>query len=241
MVDFDRLAAIGVDVKGKIALAKYGGPFRGLKVKNAQEHGMIGAVIFTDPSDDGNVTEAKGVAAYPKGPARHPSSVQRGSVEFLSTCSGDPTTPGYPSKKDSPRADKSHVVPRIPSLPISWADAQPILKALDGYGTGGKEVNRTGWVGAIPGVSYSTGPAPGVTLDLSNVMEDAYTDIWNPIGIINGTNQDEVIIVGNHRDAWIVGGAGQSIAPRTGFNHLQIFSGSKLRLSSSRRVGQGLR
>ena len=207
MVDFDRLAALGVDLKGKIALAKYGGPFRGLKVKNAQEHGMIGAVIFTDPSDDGNVTEAKGVTAYPNGPARNPSTVQRGSVQFLSIYPGDPTTPGYPSKKDSPRADKSNTVPRIPSLPISWVDAQPILQALNGHGPSGREVNRTGWVGAIGGVDYHTGPAPGATLDLSNIMEDAYTPIWNSIGIINGTNQDEVIIVGNHRDAWIVGGA----------------------------------
>lgn len=90
-VDFDRLKALGVQLKGKIAVAKYGGPFRGLKVKNAQEQGMIGTVIFTDPGDDGNVTEAKGVTAYPNGPARNPTSVQRGSVQFLSTYPGDPT------------------------------------------------------------------------------------------------------------------------------------------------------
>ena len=84
-VDFDRLEALGVQLKGKIALAKYGGPFRGLKVKNAQEHGMIGAVIFTDPVDDGNMTEVKGVAPYPAGGARNPTTIQRGSVQFLST------------------------------------------------------------------------------------------------------------------------------------------------------------
>ncbi|KAF2873054.1 glutamate carboxypeptidase 2 [Massariosphaeria phaeospora] len=206
-VDFDRLEALGVELEGKIALAKYGGPFRGLKVKNAQEHGMIGAVIFSDPGDDGNLTEAKGVAAYPNGPARNPTSVQRGSVQFLSIYPGDPTTPGYTSKKDSPRADKSNSVPHIPSLPISWLDAQPILEALNGFGTPGAEVNRTNWVGAIPNVNYSTGEGSGATLSLSNIMEDSITPIWNAIGIINGTNQDEVIIVGNHRDAWIVGGA----------------------------------
>jgi N-acetylated-alpha-linked acidic dipeptidase len=206
-VDFQRLLALGVDLKGKIAIAKYGGPFRGLKVKNAQDHGMIGTVIFSDPSDDGNMTEAKGVAAYPNGPARNPTTVQRGSVQFLSTYPGDPTTPGYVSKPDSKRADRSKITPQIPSLPISWIEAQPILRALNGYGTNGTAVNRTGWVGAIPGVTYSTGAGSGATLSMSNVMNDTYATIWDAVGIINGTNQDEVVIVGNHRDAWIVGGA----------------------------------
>lgn len=205
-VDFERLVELGVPLEGKIAIAKYGGPFRGLKVKNSQDYGLVGTVIFTDPGDDGNVTEANGYAAYPDGPARNPSSVQRGSVQFLSTYPGDPTTPGYPSKPGSPRADKSPVVPRIPSIPISYQDAIPILAALDGYGTAGDVVNRTGWVGAL-NVSYSTGPAPGATLSLSNLMDEQYTDIWDTIGVINGTNTNETIIIGNHRDAWIVGGA----------------------------------
>ncbi len=205
-VDFQRLRALGVPLEGKIALSRYGGPFRGLKVKNAQENGMIGAVLFIDPGDDGNVTEANGYAAYPDGPARNPSSSQRGSVQFLSTYPGDPTTPGYPSKPDSPRTSISDVTPRIPSLPISWAEVVPLLAALDGWGTPGDEVNRTRWVGAL-NVSYSTGPAPGATISMSNVMNDTFTSIWNTIGIINGTSQDEVILIGNHRDAWIVGGA----------------------------------
>ena len=206
MVDFDALVALGVPLEGKIALAKYGGPFRGLKVKNAALYGMIGCILFTDPGDDGNITEAKGYAPYPDGPARNPTSVQRGSVQFLSTYPGDPTTPGYPSKDDSPRADKSPVVPSIPSLPISYAEAIPLLRALDGFGTPGDQVNRTNWVGAL-NVTYSTGPAPGAVLSMSNVMRDAITPMWDAVGIINGTNQDEVIIIGNHRDAWIVGGA----------------------------------
>ncbi|CAN9261642.1 putative glutamate carboxypeptidase [Alternaria tenuissima] len=206
-VDFDRLAALGVDLEGKIALAKYGGPFRGLKVKNAQDHGMIGAVIFSDPGDDGNMTEAKGVAPYPYGGARNPSTVQRGSVQFLSTYPGDPTTPGYVSKPDSPRADRTEITPQIPSLPISWIEAQPLLQALNGFGTNGTAVNRTNWVGAIPGVGYFTGEGSGASLSMSNVMNDTYGTIWNAVGIINGTLEDEVVIVGNHRDAWIVGGA----------------------------------
>lgn len=206
VVDFEALVALNVSLEGKIALAKYGGPFRGLKVKNAALYGMIGCVIFTDPGDDGNITEAKGYAAYPDGPARNPTSVQRGSVQFLSTYPGDPTTPGYPSKQDSPRADISPVTPNIPSLPLSYAEAIPLLRALDGFGIPGSEVNRTNWVGAL-NVTYSTGPAPGATLSMSNVMRDATTPIWDAVGIINGTNQDEVLVIGNHRDAWIIGGA----------------------------------
>lgn len=167
---------------------------------------MIGAILFTDPGDDGNVTVAKGVAAYPDGPARNPTSVQRGSVQFLSTYPGDPTTPGYPSREDSPRADKNAVLPQIPSIPISYEEVQPILAALDGFGTPGAQVNRSMWVGAL-NATYATGPAPGVTISMDNQMEDTYTDIWNAIGIINGTNADETIIIGNHRDAWLIGGA----------------------------------
>ncbi|GAP86901.1 putative glutamate carboxypeptidase [Rosellinia necatrix] len=204
--DFARLRELGVPLAGRIAVARYGGPFRGLKVKNAQENGMAGVVIFTDTADDGDVTEANGHAAYPDGPARQPSSVQRGSVQFLSVYPGDPTTPGYPSRRDSPRADGGRVLPRIPSLPVSYVDATPILAALDGHGVDGAAVNRTRWVGAL-NASYSTGPAPGTTLRMSNLMEDTYTDIWDAIGVINGTSPDETVIIGNHRDAWIVGGA----------------------------------
>ncbi|KAL2375414.1 hypothetical protein RJZ57_000101 [Blastomyces gilchristii] len=212
-VDFDRLVELGVDLKGKIALSRYGGPFsrltrvhRGLKVKNAQDYGMIACVIFTDPGDDGNVTAANGYVTYPDGPARNPSSVQRGSVLFLSTAPGDPTTPGYPSKEDSPRADTSPVVPKIPSLPISYANAQKILIHLDGHGQSADAVNRTKWVGGLD-VDYSTGPAPGAELSVSNIMRDEVRPIYNPIGIINGTKQDEVIVIGNHWDAWVIGGA----------------------------------
>ncbi|KAI0972713.1 N-acetylated-alpha-linked acidic dipeptidase-like protein 2 [Xylaria arbuscula] len=204
--DFARLKELGVSLEGKIAISRYGGPFRGLKVKNAQENGMIGTVIFTDTGDDGNFTEANGYAAYPDGPARNPTAVQRGSVQFLSIYPGDPTTPGYPSRDDSPRADRHAVMPMIPSIPISYVDAIPILAALNGHGVDGEAVNRTRWVGAL-NVSYSTGPAPGATISMSNLMRDVYTDICDTIGIINGTAPDETIIIGNHRDAWIVGGA----------------------------------
>jgi N-acetylated-alpha-linked acidic dipeptidase len=198
-VDFERLKALGVPLEGKIAVSKYGGPFRGLKVKNAQQNGMKAVVIFTDPGDDGNVTEANGYAPYPAGPARNPTSIQRGSVQFLSQRPGDPTTPGYPSKQDSPRADTSDVTPRIPSVPISWKDAVPLLAALDGFGVPGDQVNRSGWVGGL-NVTYSTGPAPGALISLSNEMEDTVTPIWNAVGVINGTDPDYTLVIGNHRD-----------------------------------------
>ncbi|KAK5167006.1 uncharacterized protein LTR77_007735 [Saxophila tyrrhenica] len=203
--DFQRLIDLGVPLEGNIAIARYGGPFRGLKVKNSQAHGMLGCIIFTDPDDDGNITVANGYAAYPDGPARNPTSVQRGSVQFLSTYPGDPTTPGYPSIDNPVRADRSSVVPQIPSIPLSYQDAQPILQAMDGFGTPGKQVGRENWVGAL-NASYSTGPSDA-TIDMSNYMRDTYTDLWNAIGVINGTNADETIVIGNHRDAWIVGGA----------------------------------
>ncbi|KAK0368747.1 PA domain-containing protein [Colletotrichum limetticola] len=205
--DFDRLVELGVELEGKIALARYGGLFRGLKVKNAQDHGMIGAVIFTDPGDDGNQTVANGYEAYPHGPARNPSAVQKGSVLFLSTHPGDPTTPGYPSHEGVERADISPVTPKIPSIPISYASAEPLLQALDGFGVSAEEVNRTIWAGAL-NANYSSGPAPGVTLHLDNLMEGKITPIWNVIGQINGTNADETIVIGNHRDTWMIGGNG---------------------------------
>ncbi|KAM5344330.1 hypothetical protein ACJ41O_012867 [Fusarium nematophilum] len=207
IADFERLVELGVEIEGKIALIQYGGLFRGLKVKNAQEHGAVAAVIFTDPIGDGNITVANGYEAYPDGPARSPHAVQKGSTLFLSTHPGDPTTPGYPSTEDAPRADTSDVIAKIPSLPISYAAAEPLLKALNGHGISAETVNRTGWPGALD-ADYSTGPAPGVKLAIDVVSREAITPIHNVIAHINGTNADETIVIGNHRDTWMVGGNG---------------------------------
>lgn len=210
--DFEDLVKANITLEGKIALVRYGGIFRGLKVKRAQELGMIGTVIFTDPGDDGQMTEENGYKAYPDGPARHPSSVQRGSVQFLSVAPGDPTTPGYPSKPGVPREPVEGKIPSIPSLPISYAEAIPILKALNGHGPKSSEFNKY-WTAnqglAHKGVDYNIGPSPeGVVLNLYNQQEYTITPLWDVIGIINGTIPDEVVVVGNHRDAWIAGGAG---------------------------------
>lgn len=122
----------GVNLTGKVVICRYGKIFRGLKVKRAQDLGAVGVLIYSDPGDDGNITALNGYETYPAGPARNPSSVQRGSVQFLSIGPGDPTTPGYASKPGVPRVDPNNTIPSIPSLPISYTDALPILKALNG-------------------------------------------------------------------------------------------------------------
>ncbi|KAF2720865.1 peptidase M28 [Polychaeton citri CBS 116435] len=210
--DFGDLLEAGVDLKGKIALVKYGGIFRGLKVKRAGELGMIGTVIYSDPGDDGEITEENGYATYPDGPARNPSSVQRGSVQYLSNAPGDPTTIGYPSKPGCDRQPVEGKIPSIPSIPISYTDALPLLRALNSYGPNASSFSREAWhYGGLgyKGVEYNIGPSPaGVELNLMNLVEYEITPLWNAIGIINGTLSSEVVVIGNHRDAWIAGGAG---------------------------------
>ncbi|KAF2124405.1 Zn-dependent exopeptidase [Dothidotthia symphoricarpi CBS 119687] len=221
--DFEDLQAANISLTGKIALAKYGGVFRGLKVKRAQEMGMVGIVMYTDPGDDGSVTEKNGNASYPEGPARNPSSVQRGSVQFLSFAPGDPTTPGYPSKPGAPRVPVDHAIPHIPSLPISYQDALPLLKSLNGHGPKASSLNKD-WQGGgldYKGVTYNIGPSPDhLVLNLVNEQEYVTTPMWNVIGIINGTIPDEVVIMGNHRDAWIAGGAGDPNSGSAAFNEV---------------------
>ena len=214
--DFDDLVSANVSLKGNIALIKYSHIFRGLKVKRAEELGMVGAVIYSDPMDDGEITEKNGYKPYPDGPARNPSSVQRGSVQFLSASClsrtpillikigispGDPTTPGYPSLPGAPRTDPHRTIPRIPSLPISYRDALPLLKALNGHGPPSSDFGKP-WTGGLDGVEYNIGPSPSnITLNLVNEQEYVTNPIWNVIGVINGTIPDEVVVVGNHRDA----------------------------------------
>lgn len=208
--DFEELLKAGIHLKGKIAIVKYGRIFRGLKVKRAEELGMLGVVIYSDPGDDGEITEENGYKPYPDGPARHPRSVQRGSVEYLSIGPGDPTTIGYPSKPGVPRQPTEGKIPTIPSLPLSYAEAIPLLRALNGHGPAASSLSSW-WHGGGLGyknVSYNIGPSPAeITLNLMNEQEYVTTDQWDTIGIINGSISDEVVIIGNHRDAWIAGGA----------------------------------
>ncbi|KAF2840984.1 N-acetylated-alpha-linked acidic dipeptidase-like protein [Patellaria atrata CBS 101060] len=209
--DFEDLLAANISLAGKIALIKYSHIFRGLKVKRAQELGMIGAVIYSDPGDDGEIRKVNGYETYPDGPARNPSSVQRGSTQFLSIAPGDPTTPGYPSLPGAPRQPVDNAIPSIPSLPLSYAEAIPLLKALNGHGPNASSFNKYWHTGGLghKGVHYNIGPSPDdLVLNLYNAQEYVITPMWNVIGVINGTIPDEAIVLGNHRDAWIAGGAG---------------------------------
>ncbi|WWC70018.1 uncharacterized protein I206_103962 [Kwoniella pini CBS 10737] len=207
--DFDLLQSKGVDFNGKIVLVKYGGSFRGLKVKAAQEAGAAGVIVFTDPGDDGEITEENGYEAYPEGPARQPSSVQRGSVQFLSKYPGDPSTPGEPAYKNATRIE-SGSQPSIPSLPLSYEDVIPLLKALEGKGIKASELGPY-FTGGLEyyGVEYYIGPSD-VDLHLVNEMNDRVLPIWNTMAVIPGHISDEVIILGNHRDAWVLGASDPS-------------------------------
>ena len=216
--DYEDLIKANVSLSGKIAVAKYGKIFRGLKIKRAEELGMVGAVIYTDPEEDGEITEENGYKAYPKGPARNPSAVQRGSVQFLSKAyslanvqahivqgllPGDPTTPGYPSLPGVPRQEPTSI-PKIPSIPISYQEAIPLLKALNGHGPKARDFDERWQGGKLGhrGVKYHIGPSPPeLVLNLVNEQEYVTNPLWNVIGIINGTLQDEVVVLGNHRDA----------------------------------------
>ncbi|KAI9697139.1 MAG: hypothetical protein M1820_007874 [Bogoriella megaspora] len=221
--DFEDLQNANITLEGKIALVKYGGIFRGLKVKRAQELGMVGVVMYSDPGDDGETTEKNGYETYPAGPARNPSSVQRGSTQFLSIAPGDPTTPGYPSKPGVPRQPVRGAIPSIPSLPISYKEALPLLKALNGHGPNASSFNKYWQSGGLDykGVNYNIGPSPDhLVLNLVNEQNYTTTPQWDVIGIINGTLQDEVIILGNHRDAWIAGGAGDPNSGSAALNEL---------------------
>ncbi|KAF8915721.1 Zn-dependent exopeptidase [Mucidula mucida] len=174
--DYDALLAKGVNLTGSIILARYGGNFRGLKVKGAQEVGAAGILIYSDTRDDGSVTEANGYKPYPYGPARSPTSVQRGSVQFISMYPGDPTTPGYASYENVTRTEGKNI-PSIPSLPFSSANAAKLLELCEKSGS----------------------------VRLLNNVDTRVMPIWNTMAVIPGYITDEVLIIGNHRDAWVMG------------------------------------
>ncbi|GAA5908411.1 hypothetical protein JCM5296_005925 [Sporobolomyces johnsonii] len=211
--DYEKLREDGVDVTGKIVMTQYGGNFRGLKVKAAAEAGAAGILIYTDPIEDGAMVEENGHTPYPQGPARAPSSVQRGSVQFLSIYPGDPLTPSSPAYNPSlpsaperlPRDSPELNIPQIPSLPLSFEDAVPLLKSLNGKGV--KREDGEGWKeGGLRerGVEYWTGPGEEV-VELRNEMEERITPIWNTMALIPGQIEDEVVVIGNHNDAWTFG------------------------------------
>jgi N-acetylated-alpha-linked acidic dipeptidase len=197
--DFKQLTDLGITVRGKIVIVRYGENFRGVKAYLAQEMGAAALIIYSDPIDDGYT---KG-DAYPNGPWRPSSGVQRGTVEFGFQHPGDPTTPGFAGTMDLPdsrriKPEDNPDMPRIPVTPLSAKDAQPILAALKG-----PDCPRD-WQGALP-FAYHMGPGP-VRVHLRLQQDYAYRTIWNVIGKIKGTQfPDELVIAGNHRDAWVYG------------------------------------
>jgi N-acetylated-alpha-linked acidic dipeptidase len=197
--DFDKLKQMNVDVRGKIVIVRYGSNFRGVKVFVAQERGAAAVIIYSDPKDDGYYRGD----AYPKGPWRPPSGVQRGSVGYMFEFPGDPTTPGVASTSSLPDSKRispaaSEQLPKIPVTPLSYADASPILEHL-----GGPQSPRE-WQGALP-FTYHVGPGPAkVKMHLKQDYQ--FRTIWDVIGKIHGSSSpEEWVVAGNHRDAWVYG------------------------------------
>jgi N-acetylated-alpha-linked acidic dipeptidase len=194
--DYKELEREGISVKGKIALTRYGGGWRGLKPKLAYEHGAVGCLIYSDPRDDGY-----GVGdPYPKGGFRPPNAVQRGSVQDLTLYSGDPLTPGVgavPGAKRLALKDAKTLL-KIPVLPISYADAEPLLAALGG------RVAPPSWRGGLP-LTYHVGPGPA-QVHMKVLSEWTQKPIYDVVAKIRGSEQpDQWIIRGNHHDGWVFG------------------------------------
>jgi len=195
--DYEDLRKAGVEVKGKIAIARYGNSFRGVKAKVAEDNGAIGLIIYSDPADDG-FTQGD---VYPKGPWRPESSAQRGSVQFLFIYPGDPLTPGLPAIPGTPRLKKEQALnlPHIPVQPISYGDAQHLLKPLRG------PVRPKGFQGGLP-FTYHAGGTNDVRVHLKTDIEFATKTIWDVITRVDGAvEKDRWVVLGNHRDAWVFG------------------------------------
>ncbi len=194
--DFEHLRGLGVSVEGRVTLARYGGPFRGLKVKESQDRGAVGVLIYSDPADDGYMRGD----VYPDGPMRPPSAIQRGSVQFLSLGPGDPSTPGAPSIAGAKRLTRDQMtnVPKIPSLPISYGEAEKIMRRL-----GGPRVPDD-WQGGLP-FSYHAGPG-SAAVAMNVQMDEGLKPIYNIVATIKGSSEPEkLVVLGNHRDAWTHG------------------------------------
>ena len=194
--DYEVLDELGIDVKGKIVLARYLGGWRGIKPKVAAENGAIGCIIYSDPRDDGYYHGD----AYPDGPYRSKWSVQSGSTMDMPIHPGDPLTPGWGAEPGGKRLEisESKTLPKIPVLPISYGDALPILRNLGG------PVAPENWRGALP-LTYHVGPGPAkVRLKVS--FNWTIPTGYNVIARIPGSNDpDEWIIYGNHHDGWANG------------------------------------
>ena len=196
--DYEELKRMGIDVRGKIVIAKYGGSWRGIKPKVAYENGAIGCIMYSDPKNDGYVVGD----VYPEGPYRMEYGIQRGSVVDMPMYPGDALTPGYGAKKDVERLsiEDAPTIMKIPVMPISYADALPLLKALKG------PVAPNSWKGGLP-ITYHIGPGP-TKVNLHLEFDWDLRTAYNPIGRLKGSvYPDEWIMRGNHHDGWAQGAA----------------------------------
>jgi N-acetylated-alpha-linked acidic dipeptidase len=194
--DYERLEKLGVDVKGKIVIARYGGGWRGIKPKVAAEKGAVGCIIYSDPKDDGYFQGE----VYPAGPFRPAQGVQRGSVADMPVYSGDPLTPGVGATESAKRLERSEAatITKIPVLPISYGDARPLLAALRG------PTAPEAWRGALP-ITYRVGPGPA-TVHLKLAFDWNMVPARDVVARIPGAVwPDEWIVRGNHHDAWVNG------------------------------------
>jgi N-acetylated-alpha-linked acidic dipeptidase len=194
--DYKELARLGVSVKGKIVIVRYGGGWRGLKPELAYQHGAIGCLIYSDPRDDGYFTGD----TYPDGPTRPAEGVQRGSVAKMQLYPGDPTTPGYGSvagAKHLPLKDAKTLL-KIPVLPISYADATPLLKAMGG------PLAPASWRGALP-FTYHVGAGPA-KVHMMVKSDWSLKPIYDVIAKLPGSDDaDQWVVRGNHHDGWVFG------------------------------------
>ncbi len=196
--DYAQLAKMGISVKGKIVIAKYGNSWRGMKPKIAYEHGAIGCLIYSDPKDDGYYRGD----VFPQGPYRPADGVQRGSVMEMEIYPGDPETPGWGSTPDAKRLprDQATSIQKIPVLPLSYGDAQPLLAALGG------PMAPVAWRGALP-IPYHVGPGPA-KVHLVAKFNWNIVPAYDVIARIPGTTwPDQWVVRGNHYDGWVNGAA----------------------------------
>jgi N-acetylated-alpha-linked acidic dipeptidase len=194
--DYEELERRGIDVRGKVVIARYGGSWRGIKPKVAAERGAVGCIIYSDPRDDGYFQGD----VYPKGAWRNEHGAQRGSVADMPLYPGDPLTPGVGATKNARRLDikSAPTLTKIPVLPISYADALPLLRQLGG------PVAPPAWRGALP-VTYHLGPGPA-TVRLKLEFDWKLAPAFDVIARLRGSEfPDEWIIRGNHHDAWVNG------------------------------------
>jgi N-acetylated-alpha-linked acidic dipeptidase len=194
--DYDQLERRGISVKGAIVIARYGGSWRGIKPKVAYEHGAVGALIYSDPRDDGF---AEG-ETFPAGPYRPKDGVQRGSVMDMPVYPGDPLTPGVGATPGAKRLDRKDAttIMKIPVMPISYADAQPLLAAITG------QVAPESWRGGLP-ITYHIGPGAAL-VHLKLTFDWTLKPLYDVIAKLPGsTNPDEWVVRGNHHDGWVNG------------------------------------